>query len=302
MLWSVLGRLTVKSKSLTSVFVSYVCFFIIDLDNVLQKVSGEELSLVVTEGQRQHESSHEGEGSLEEDDVDPEGPEHGVQGQRENGVVPVPLGWVPATKESIEVVKRVEEPRRESGVFPYQIVVNETLQAKVGPHDQAPEVDQFFTPYSVVPVVNLLEVGSGSERECFVQVTDTGAWVRSRHGDDVKMRRLPAFPVVDNQTRQFTVVAEEGVETFVGPSALAPPTGNRVECGMEGLSSMLWSVGVDEEGEGKEPTVYALLDNLGWVRFSGKGEGEEVVVSGGIELEDLPSNNEEESSVDGHNA
>ncbi|CAM9168924.1 unnamed protein product, partial [Discosporangium mesarthrocarpum] len=230
----------------------------------------------------------------------------GREGSLSSGTgTPKVLGWVPMSKETIQVVKEVQEPRREKGMFPYQVVVEASIQATVGPHTQAPEVDHVLPPYCVVPVVSVLETGEGSDQECFVQLAETLSWVRASHGEDIKLERISAFPTVDRNPRKYTISAQEGVKTVVGPCTLAPLTGNVLAAGTEGVCPMLWSVGAEigtryqggkeingtVEGEtGDRATVFALLDDVGWVCVSDSDEGDR----GGVTLEHLPPQEEEE--------
>lgn len=114
-----------------------------------------------------------------------------------------------------------------------------------------------------------LETGDGLEG--YVQLAGTGSWVLTRRGRETKMVRLPAFPRVDKTARHFVVSATEGVETVVGPSVLAPPTGQLLPLGAEARSEMVWSVesgwpadsGRGSTGERK----FVLLEGVGWVQL-----------------------------------
>ncbi|CAM9490631.1 unnamed protein product, partial [Laminaria digitata] len=132
------------------------------------------------------------------------------------------------------------EPWIERGLFAYQVVVDETLSASTGPHQDAPGILQHLPPYSVAAVATFLETGDGIED--YVQLAGTGSWVLSRRGQEAKMMRLPAFPQVHKAPRRFVVSAPEGVETIVGPSCEAQCTGHVLPLGTEGYSDTVWSV------------------------------------------------------------
>ena len=52
-----------------------------------------------------------------------------------------------------QVVTETMEPWIERGLFAYQVVVDETLSARTGPHDNAPGILQQLPPYSVAAAV-----------------------------------------------------------------------------------------------------------------------------------------------------
>ncbi|CAM9633463.1 unnamed protein product, partial [Hapterophycus canaliculatus] len=76
-------------------------------------------------------------------------------------------GWVPSTSNGIEasrsVVTETMEPWIERGLFAYQVVVDETLSATTGPHENAPGILQQLPPYSVAAAATFLETGDGLE-------------------------------------------------------------------------------------------------------------------------------------------
>lgn len=87
------------------------------------------------------------------------------------------------------------------------------------------------------------------------------------------MIRLPAFPNVDKTPRRFVVSAPEGVETVVGPSYLAPPTGQLLPFGTEGSSEMVWSVEGWPGDRGTGDRKFVLLEGMGWVQLDAGREG-----------------------------
>ncbi|CAM9195150.1 unnamed protein product [Ectocarpus fasciculatus] len=181
-------------------------------------------------------------------------------------------GWVPSTSNGEEVVVETMEPWIERGLFPYQVVVDETLLAKTGPHLNAPGSPQQLPPYSVAAAATFLETGDGLEG--FVQLAGTGSWVLSRRGQDTKMVRLPAFPRVDKTPRRFVVSAPGGVETVVGPSPSAPRTGQLLPLGAEGSSEMVWSVKGWPGDRGMGDRRFVLLEGMGWVQLDAGTEQE----------------------------
>lgn len=116
-----------------------------------------------------------------------------------------------------------------------------------------------------------LETGDGLEG--FVQLAGTGSWVSSRRGQKNGMIRLPAFPHVDKTPRKFVVSARDGVQTVVGPSYLAPPTGQLLPFGTEGRSEMVWSVEGWPGDRGTGDIKFVLLEGMGWVQLDAGGEG-----------------------------
>lgn len=52
-----------------------------------------------------------------------------------------------------QVVTETLEPWIERGLFAYQVVVDETLSARTGPHENAPGILQQLPPYSVAAAV-----------------------------------------------------------------------------------------------------------------------------------------------------
>ncbi|CAM9245733.1 unnamed protein product [Phaeothamnion confervicola] len=189
---------------------------------------------------------------------------------------PDSVGWVPVNRRDLEVVAPVEEPRVARGLFAYQVVVEESLPARVGPHDLAPEMAQELPPFSVAAVTQVVETADGAEG--YVELRDSRGWVRFRHGDDdVRMERLPGFPRVDKAPRDFVVVAEAGAPARVGPSAAAATTGEVLQCGERVTAAMSWVV-PPVSGKG-EPSAFLLIRGKGWV-VAGTGEGpvlEEIV-------------------------
>ena len=87
------------------------------------------------------------------------------------------------------------------------------------------------------------------------------------------MIRLPAFPHVDKTPRKFVVSASDGVQTVVGPSYLAPPTGQLLPFGTEGRSEMVWSVEGWPGDRGTGDRKFVLLEGMGWVQLDAGGEG-----------------------------
>eukprot|EP00903_Cladosiphon_okamuranus_P021614 g19873.t1 len=193
-------------------------------------------------------------------------------------------GWVPSTSNGVEVVTETLEPWIERGLFAYQVVVDETLSARTGPHENAPGILQQLPPYSVAAAATFLETGDGLEG--FVQLAGTGSWVSSRRGQKNSMIRLPAFPHVDKTPRRFVVSAPDGVKTVVGPSYLAPPTGQLLPLGTEGSSEMVWSVEGWPGDRGAGDRKFVLLEGMGWVQLDAGGEGQlqEVGADGGPPL------------------
>lgn len=55
---------------------------------------------------------------------------------------------------SSQVVTETMEPWIERGLFAYQVVVDETLSARTGPHENAPGILQQLPPYSVAAAVS----------------------------------------------------------------------------------------------------------------------------------------------------
>lgn len=53
-----------------------------------------------------------------------------------------------------QVVTETLEPWIERGLFAYQVVVDETLSATTGPHENAPGILQQLPPYSVAAAVS----------------------------------------------------------------------------------------------------------------------------------------------------
>lgn len=87
------------------------------------------------------------------------------------------------------------------------------------------------------------------------------------------MTRLPAFPHVDKAPRRFVVSAPDGVQTVVGPSSLAPPTGQLLPVGTEGSSEMVWSVQGWPGDRGAGDRKFVLLEGMGWVQLDAAGDG-----------------------------
>lgn len=63
------------------------------------------------------------------------------------------------------------------------------------------------------------------------------------------------------------VSAPEGVETVVGPSYLAPPTGQLLPSGTEGSSEMVWSLEGWPGDRGAGDRKFVLLEGMGWVQL-----------------------------------
>lgn len=100
-----------------------------------------------------------------------------------------------------------------------------------------------------------------------MQLARSGAWVQARRGKDVKMVRLPDFPIVDTTPRHFVVSALEGVETIAGPSSAASGTGNILPYGTEGRSGMVWTIKDWPGARGKGGLRFVLLEQKGWVKI-----------------------------------
>lgn len=66
--------------------------------------------------------------------------------------------------------------------------------------------------------------------------------------------------------------APDGVKTVVGPSYLAPPTGQLLPFGTEGRSEMVWSVEGWPGDRGAGDRKFVLLEGMGWVQLDARGE------------------------------
>lgn len=126
-----------------------------------------------------------------------------------------------------------------------------------------------------------------------MQLASTGGWVLARRGLDVKMERLPDFPVVDKTPRTFVVSAAEGVEAVVGPSVMAPGTGSVLPCGTEGRSEMVWTVKGWPGDRGQGGNRFVLLEEMGWVRLRVSRRGGQVEGRGGDDGSDADSAEDE---------